>query len=79
MEQLATEVSAVLSTVFGEKIEVGSLPVCHTCDRDNWMDVGSISLEAAQRLASALEAATTPNSDPPSPELVPAPGIEPKP
>ncbi len=78
MEQLATEISAALSTVLGEEIEVDSLPVCRTCDRDNWMEVGSISLEAAQRLASAIEAATTPASDSPSPELVPAPGIEPK-
>jgi hypothetical protein len=79
MEQVATEISAVFSTVFGVEFEVESLPACHTCTRDNWIGVGSVTLEAAQRLASAIEAVTTPSAGLPGPAALPAPVNEPKP
>jgi len=69
MEQIAVEISAALSTVLGEEIKVSSNPVCRTCacSRDNEMDVVSLSAQAAQRLARALEAANTPTDGPPGP------------
>ena len=66
LEQVAAEIGAVLSTVLGEQIGVDSVPVCRTCasSRDNWVDVGSIPLAAAQRLARALETAASPSASP---------------